>query len=143
MVEVVAYTERAGGSRAGRLGTQAVFTERGSSPGQRGPELEARPVESVRGQRRPPRGGRFVLAPSKVVEDAGNEGGLGDGGDDVDVAPALGTSVQLDAPYTLEADHPAHRGAMGTGGSLVAIARGSLGVGAGDDELAMSRPRRE
>ena len=35
----------------------------------------------------------------QVFEDAGNDGWLGDGGDDANVAPALGTTAQVDGPY--------------------------------------------
>ena len=75
---------------AGRRGAGVVFAERASSPGRGRPE--AGRVESGRERRRPSRLARLEPM-AQVFEDPGSDGWLGDGGDDANVAPALGTTA--------------------------------------------------
>ena len=117
---------------------RVVLLERARSPGRSGPEL--RRVESSRERRRRPGLGRIMLAATKVLEDPRNHARLGDGGDETNLAGASGTATELDTPDTLEASHPAHRGAAGGGGVLARVRAGVCG-GAGDDERTVARPR--
>ena len=117
---------------------RVVLLERARSPGRSGPEL--RRVESSRERRRRPGLGRIMLAATKVLEDPRNHARLGDGGDETNLAGASGTATELDTPDTLEASHPAHRGAAGGRGVLARVRAGVCG-GAGDDERTVARPR--
>ena len=79
---------------------------------------------------------RVVLAPAQVGENARDDVGLGHGGDDANVAPALGAAAQIEVENAIEASHPAHRRG-GDARSVIAGPRSGRGASPRDDETAV------
>ena len=57
-----------------------------------------------------------ALAPAQVIEDAGDDMGLGDCADDFQFAAAARTLAEVDGKHAIEPGHPAHRRGGHAGG---------------------------